>query len=202
VTFTETLPTGLTFSSVASTQGTCIGAVTITCYLGTLASGRSATVTIGVLADRPATYATTATVTEEYGTVHSASLAIGVLRNSPPQLSVVGGAFAPPLQARRVHKGAVVTTAFTVDEPATIQLRVVRAKGALPLLRGSSIATTIAPSKTHELSAGVAAGTTALHLRLNGAALRPGVTYRIVLTATDDQNLSSTLTIPFTAARG
>jgi uncharacterized repeat protein (TIGR01451 family) len=46
---TDTLPTGLTFVSVTSSQGTCSG--TVTCNLGTLPSGATATITIVVTVD-------------------------------------------------------------------------------------------------------------------------------------------------------
>jgi uncharacterized repeat protein (TIGR01451 family) len=43
---TDTLPAVLTFVSAASTVGTCSGTTKVTCSLGTLASGASATVTL------------------------------------------------------------------------------------------------------------------------------------------------------------
>ncbi|MBM7775601.1 putative repeat protein (TIGR01451 family) [Actinokineospora baliensis] len=67
VTVTDTLPTGLTFAGQQSTQGTCtVVTRTITCALGTLAVGGTATVTI--TADTPGTvpgagFSNTATVT-------------------------------------------------------------------------------------------------------------------------------------------
>ena len=48
VTVTDALPSGVSFVSVISTQGTCRGGKSITCNLGTLASGSSATVTLRV----------------------------------------------------------------------------------------------------------------------------------------------------------
>lgn len=44
----DPLPSGVSFVSVGSTQGTCSGGKTIACGFGTLASGQSATVTIKV----------------------------------------------------------------------------------------------------------------------------------------------------------
>lgn len=43
---TDTLPAGVTFVSATSSQGSCSGTSTVTCNLGTLAKGASATVTI------------------------------------------------------------------------------------------------------------------------------------------------------------
>jgi uncharacterized repeat protein (TIGR01451 family) len=48
VTVRDTLPTGVTFVSAISTQGTCTGTDDIVCNIGTLANGASATVTITV----------------------------------------------------------------------------------------------------------------------------------------------------------
>ena len=50
VTVTDTLPAGVSFESATTTAGSCAGANTITCALGTLASGADATVTIVVAA--------------------------------------------------------------------------------------------------------------------------------------------------------
>ncbi len=71
VTATDPLPTSVHFNSVASTQGTCTrsGATkpspkegTITCSLGNLANGASASITIVVTATTPGTLSNTATV--------------------------------------------------------------------------------------------------------------------------------------------
>ncbi len=45
---TDTLPAGISLLSVATTTGTCNGATTIVCQIGTLANGAQATVTLGV----------------------------------------------------------------------------------------------------------------------------------------------------------
>ena len=49
VTFTDPLPGGVTLVSSSASQGTCAGTSTITCTIGDLASGDSATVTIVVI---------------------------------------------------------------------------------------------------------------------------------------------------------
>jgi len=66
VTVTDALPAQLTFQSAAPTQGSCSGTTTVTCALGTLANGASATVVIQVVAPSSAAagpVANTATVT-------------------------------------------------------------------------------------------------------------------------------------------
>jgi uncharacterized delta-60 repeat protein/uncharacterized repeat protein (TIGR01451 family) len=71
VTVTEPLPNSLHFNSVASTQGTCVRSTTtnpqpkggtITCSLGNLANGASASITIVVTTTTPRTLTNTATV--------------------------------------------------------------------------------------------------------------------------------------------
>jgi uncharacterized repeat protein (TIGR01451 family) len=71
VTVTDPLPDSVHFDSVASSQGTCIRSATtkplpkggtITCGLGKLANGASATVTIVVTTTQPGTLTNTATV--------------------------------------------------------------------------------------------------------------------------------------------
>jgi len=64
VTTTDVLPAGVTFVSAAPSQGTCSGTTTVTCVLGTLASGGTATIALTVTAPAiPATISNTASVT-------------------------------------------------------------------------------------------------------------------------------------------
>jgi uncharacterized repeat protein (TIGR01451 family) len=48
VTVTDTMPGGVTFVSASASQGSCTGTSTVTCTLGNLATGASATVTVTV----------------------------------------------------------------------------------------------------------------------------------------------------------
>ena len=52
VTLTDQLPAGTTLVSATPSQGTCSGTTTVTCDLGTLANGASATVSVVVHVDR------------------------------------------------------------------------------------------------------------------------------------------------------
>jgi uncharacterized repeat protein (TIGR01451 family) len=61
-TVTDTLPAGSTFVSASSTQGTCSGTATVTCGLGTIASGATVTVTIKIKPNTPGTITNTASV--------------------------------------------------------------------------------------------------------------------------------------------
>src|SRR6185503_11401824 len=64
VTVTDTLPAGATFISSTPSQGSCSGTSTVTCTLGSIGSGGSATIQISVMAAAiPTTLNNTATVT-------------------------------------------------------------------------------------------------------------------------------------------
>jgi uncharacterized repeat protein (TIGR01451 family) len=62
VVVTDAIPAGTNFASATASQGTCGGTSTVTCNLGTLASGASATVSIAVNANSAGTVTNTATV--------------------------------------------------------------------------------------------------------------------------------------------
>jgi uncharacterized repeat protein (TIGR01451 family) len=69
VTVTDPLPSNVHFNSVASTQGSCTRSATkrpkdgtVTCNLGNLANGASATITIVVTTTTPGALTNTATV--------------------------------------------------------------------------------------------------------------------------------------------
>jgi uncharacterized repeat protein (TIGR01451 family) len=62
VVVTDTIPAGTNFASATASQGSCSGSSTVTCTLGTLASGASATVSIAVNANSAGTITNTATV--------------------------------------------------------------------------------------------------------------------------------------------
>src|SRR4029079_12333557 len=62
VVVTDAIPAGTNFASATASQGTCGGTSTVTCNLGTLASGGSATVSIAVNANSAGTVTNTASV--------------------------------------------------------------------------------------------------------------------------------------------
>ncbi len=63
VMLTDTLPVSVTLSTAASTQGSCIGTVTVTCNLGSLPSGTHITVTVAVTPTATGVITNTATAT-------------------------------------------------------------------------------------------------------------------------------------------
>jgi uncharacterized repeat protein (TIGR01451 family) len=62
VTFTDPLPSGVTFVSATPSQGTCTGGATVDCNLGDLTAGAVATIDIVVRTDGPATLTNTASI--------------------------------------------------------------------------------------------------------------------------------------------
>lgn len=104
-TVTDTIPAGTTLQSATSTQGTCSGTTTVTCTIGTLAPGASATITLTViLPSTPGTFVNTASVTISNGdpnpannasTATIAGRAIAAIPTlSPLALALLGAAFA------------------------------------------------------------------------------------------------------------
>jgi uncharacterized repeat protein (TIGR01451 family) len=63
VTVTDTLPAGLTFVSVATTKGSCTGTATVTCTIGALTNGQSATITIVACTSTTGSFTNTTTLT-------------------------------------------------------------------------------------------------------------------------------------------
>jgi uncharacterized repeat protein (TIGR01451 family) len=62
------VPAGATFSSASSSVGSCTGGATVTCVIGTLASGASATVTITLSMSNAGSLTLTSTVQGDYDT--------------------------------------------------------------------------------------------------------------------------------------
>jgi uncharacterized repeat protein (TIGR01451 family) len=62
VTFTDPLPSGVTFVSATPSQGTCTGGATVNCSLGDLSAGAVATIDIVVRTAGPATLTNTASI--------------------------------------------------------------------------------------------------------------------------------------------
>jgi uncharacterized repeat protein (TIGR01451 family) len=93
-TVTDVLPAGTTFVSASSTQGTCTGTTTVTCTIGTLEPGNTATITLMVtLPPTPSLVTNTATVTasnvesDPLDNTSSAAIAVGAGVTAIPTLS-------------------------------------------------------------------------------------------------------------------
>jgi uncharacterized repeat protein (TIGR01451 family) len=101
VSFIDTLPAGLTLVSAASTQGSCGSSAPLTCNLGTIAAGATATITIVARATEPGTLVNRATVTSSEADTN--------LANNSAQATVkAAGAFKPPKVKAKKAKAKVV----------------------------------------------------------------------------------------------
>jgi uncharacterized repeat protein (TIGR01451 family) len=96
VAVSDTLPGGVALVSVTPSAGTCTSGATVTCQLGTLASGRSETVAIVVTAEAAGTLTNTATVS-------SATTEVDANNNSATSTTTVTE-IAQQLPAPRVSK--------------------------------------------------------------------------------------------------
>jgi uncharacterized repeat protein (TIGR01451 family) len=105
VVVTDTIPVGTTFNSATPTQGSCSGTSTVTCNLGTLANGASATISLTItLSANPGPVSNTASVTSNNpdpnpvnsaGTaIIQAALAFDIPAASPFALLLLGIALA------------------------------------------------------------------------------------------------------------
>jgi len=89
---TDNIPPGTTFVSATPTQGTCSGTTTVTCNLGTLASGATATISLVLqLPSAPGTVSNTATVTSASPDTNPAN------NSSTSTVTVVAAASIPAL---------------------------------------------------------------------------------------------------------
>jgi uncharacterized repeat protein (TIGR01451 family) len=96
VSVTDTPPSGLSASSATASQGSCSGTGPVTCAVGDLASGASATVTIVVRPTEPGTITNTATVAGNQPDPNNAN-------NSASQQTTIS---ARPAARRRVDRRA------------------------------------------------------------------------------------------------
>lgn len=131
VTLTDTLPSGVNFVSKVSSQGSCNGTSTITCTLGNLSAGASATVTIVARPTAPQTITNTATVSAtEPDPNKGNNTAVISTTITPPGLVCDPASGGPELaSAFRFPLDAGFTRYFTFKEPYPSDFRVVAWRG-------------------------------------------------------------------------
>ena len=115
VSLTDSLPSSVTFVSAVPSQGTCGAGPPVTCALGTIASGGSATVTIVVTPATPGALSNTVSVaaseTDPDLTNNTATAATTVVGR--PDLVVTALSFSPPTTA---PGGLLVVTVTTQNQ--------------------------------------------------------------------------------------
>ena len=124
---TDTLPTGVTFVSATPSQGTCTGTTAVTCTLGDMASGATATVEVKATATTAGSVTNTAKVESGVPDPNAANDTASASTNvvlATMRLGVVG-----PKSARA---GAVVTYSFTVTNTSGHTAKAVNLRSPLP----------------------------------------------------------------------
>lgn len=123
---TDALPGNVTFGSAAASQGSCSGTTTVTCSLGTVASGASATIVVKVTPTTDVDLSNTATATSSTAdpnllnnsateaTVVSPPSADLVLTKTAPAAVAVGGPITYALTVR--NAGPDAASSFTVTD--------------------------------------------------------------------------------------
>jgi uncharacterized repeat protein (TIGR01451 family) len=111
VVVTDALPAGVTFVSASPSQGTCSGTTTVTCDLGSLGAGASATVTIVVTPTRGTTLSNTASVT-------GAETDPDTANNSATATTTIDGPDLVEAAVSNPPAGAAVGSSFSVTDTA------------------------------------------------------------------------------------
>ncbi len=120
VSVTDTLPSGVSFVSVTPSQGTCSGASTVICNLGTINNSATATVTLAVTATPGGTVGNTASVASascDPATGNNSATAITTVNNLVPVLGGISpsGATAGGAAATLTVNGGNFVSTSTVN---------------------------------------------------------------------------------------
>jgi uncharacterized repeat protein (TIGR01451 family) len=115
VMLSDGLPAGVTLVSVDPSQGSCSGTMTISCSLGTVAVGDSASVVIQVIPNQPGTLTDAASVTGSLGdpdpSNNSATVTVNVYTGNEPRTDL---SLTKQADAIQVSVGAQFTYRVTV----------------------------------------------------------------------------------------
>jgi uncharacterized repeat protein (TIGR01451 family) len=135
VTLTDTLAAGLVLVSATPSQGSCSGTGPISCPLGTLAGGASATVTVVASASTTGSYANTASVTAtppDLNTGNNSYTAVGIVQTNNCATPAVLG------------NGGTLTGVVNTYYPATASVTAGTANTTIPVGTARGAAATIA----------------------------------------------------------
>lgn len=140
VTLSDPIPAGMSWVSTATTQGSCSGSAIVSCSIGTLANGSSATVNITVTNDTYGTKANTATV---------ASSSASQYDDDPSNNSATATTLSPggtPLCGAPGKDGAAGTLAGVVNTyyPGTASVSAGVANTCIPVGASTGAGTAIA----------------------------------------------------------
>jgi hypothetical protein len=123
--------------------------------------------------------------------------------SGPPGMEKQGGAFAPPLQTKKVGKSSIVSTSFTIDEQAHLFVSVIETKSKKELLvtqKKSKIGSGLSGQQAKNLNYLVLVPRTIpIKLAIPSNLLKPSKLYAIRIIARDPDGNKTTLLIPFRA---
>ena len=159
VVLTDPLPASVTFGSAAASQGSCSGTATVSCQLGTLASGGSTTVVIKITPTTDADLSNTATATASTADPNA-------LNNSATESTVV----SPPSADLALTKAAPATVAVGGAITYTLTVRNAGPEAASSFAVTDTLPTGV--SNVRSLTTGCAAG--AGTITCNGGSLAVG----------------------------
>jgi uncharacterized repeat protein (TIGR01451 family) len=141
VTVADPVPSGMTFVSVSSSQGTCTGGALVSCTLGNLNVGASVTITLVTTASATGSIVNTATTVGKEQETNTAN-------NTASASVVVNGKFVPPAVVCTAV-GVAPKTLF-VGRKVTLTIKVTQkgkaVKGIRVKIKGSTLNLTTGPS--------------------------------------------------------
>jgi uncharacterized repeat protein (TIGR01451 family) len=185
VTVSDTLPPGETFVSVTPSQGSCTGTSAISCALGSLANGASATVTLVV------------TPTQTGGISNTASVAANEFdpnlnNNSDTQVTTVNAAPSADLSITKSDSPDPATVGINLTYTITVKNN--GPSGATGVTMSDSLPATVTFVSATP-SQGNCTGTAAVTCNLGSLSNGVSATVTIVVTPTQAGSLSNTASV-------
>jgi uncharacterized repeat protein (TIGR01451 family) len=196
-------PEGARILASSAAGGSCSSSTAVDCALGSLASGASAVVSVTLApasgsADVVHIARAGAAEPDPQTTNNLTRVETPVLAGhaGAPELTTPGGAFQPPLFARHSGNAWEVSTTVHLDEPASLSVQVLDAKGRPVAMLPGSLVNYLPARRPHTLIPHQIdrAQWVPLQLRIGGAT---GRVYGILARAVGPDGSSSTTTIHF-----
>jgi len=195
VVVTDTLPGSMTFGSATASQGSCTGTATVSCQLGTLAAGASATVTIKVTPTTGGPVTNTASLsssTIDPDTSNNSATAETTVNLAPPpsaDLSLTKSDSPDPVEV-----GQQLTYTLTVANPAS------SATAASNVVVTDTLPATVTFVSAAASSGGTCSGTTTVSCQWASLAAGGSATATIRVTPTTDADLTNAASVSSSTA--
>jgi hypothetical protein len=196
-------PEGARVIAASAAGGSCSSGAEIDCAFGSLGSGASAVVTVTLApaagsTDIISTSRAGATEPDPQSSNNLTRVETPVLAGhaGAPGLTTPGGAFQPPLFARRSGSAWVVSSTVHVDEPVKLSVQVMNTKGKAVVMLPGTLVNYLPAGRPHTLIPHQIqrAQWVPLQLRFKSA---PGKGYAIIAQAVGPDGALSSTTIHF-----